>query len=85
MHLAYEDLPSEIKSRLAQMTATHNFEKFWEHMRRNHSSERPAMTDEQRRRRPPVIPGVLDASDHRAEGAVLQSWLRVAHQRTARA
>ena len=30
MHLAYEVLPSEIKSRLAQMTATHNFEKFWE-------------------------------------------------------
>jgi taurine dioxygenase len=55
MHLAYEDLPSEIKSRLAQMTATHNFEKFWEHMRRNHGSERSAMTDEQRRRRPPVI------------------------------
>src|SRR6516225_730492 len=55
MHLAYEDLPSEIKSRLAQMTVTHNFEKFWEHMRRNHGSERPAMTDEQRRRRPPVI------------------------------
>jgi len=55
MHLAYGDLPSEIKSRLAQMTATHNFEKFWEHMRRNHDSERPAMTDEQRRRRPPVI------------------------------
>jgi len=55
MHLAYEDLPSEIKSRLAQMTATHNFEKFWEHMRRNHDSQRPAMTNEQRRRRPPVI------------------------------
>ena len=55
MHLAYEDLPSEIKGRLPQMTATHNFEKFWEHMRRNHGSERPAMTDEQRRRRPPVI------------------------------
>ena len=55
MHLAYEDLPSEIKSRLAQMTATHNFEKFWEHMRRNRGSERPAMTDQQRRRRPPVI------------------------------
>jgi taurine dioxygenase len=55
MHLAYEDLPCEIKSRLAQMTATHNFEKFWEHMRRNHGSERSAMTDEQRRRRPPVF------------------------------
>ena len=55
MHLADEDLPSEIKGRLAQMTASHNFEKFWEHMRRNHDSERPAMTEEQRRRRPPVI------------------------------
>ena len=55
MHLAYEDLPSEIKGRLAQMTATHDFEKFWEHMRRNRGSERPAMTDQQRRRRPPVI------------------------------
>ena len=32
MHLAYENLPSEIKSRLAPMTATHDFEKFWEHM-----------------------------------------------------
>ena len=40
MHVAYEDLPSEIKSRLAQMTATHNFEKFWEDIRRNHGSER---------------------------------------------
>jgi taurine dioxygenase len=55
MHLAHEDLPPEIKSRLGQMTATHNFEKFWEHMRRNRGSERPAMTDEQRRRRPPVV------------------------------
>jgi taurine dioxygenase len=55
MHLAYEDLPSEIRSRLADMTATHNFEKFWEHMRRNRGSERPAMTDAQRRRRPPVV------------------------------
>jgi taurine dioxygenase len=55
MHDAYEDLPSEIKNRLAGMTATHNFEKFWEQMRRSHGSERPAMTDEQRRRRPPVV------------------------------
>ena len=85
MHLAYEDLPSEIKSRLAQMTVTHNFEKFWEHMRRNHSSERPAMTDAAP---PPAAghpSGVPDASDHRPEGAVLQSGLRGAYQRTARA
>jgi taurine dioxygenase len=37
------------------MDATHNFEKFWEHMRRHHGGERPAMTDGQRRRRPPVV------------------------------
>ncbi|HVC55727.1 MAG TPA: TauD/TfdA family dioxygenase [Stellaceae bacterium] len=55
MHAAYDALPGEIKTRLAGMTATHDFEKFWEHMRHNHASERPAMTDEQRRRRPPVV------------------------------
>jgi len=55
MHLAYEALPAEIKSRLDSMTATHNIQKFWEHMRRVHNSPRPPMTDEQRRRRPPVV------------------------------
>jgi taurine dioxygenase len=53
MHAAA--LPEEIKTRLDGMTATHNIEKFWEHMRRVHSSPRPPMTDEQRRRRPPVV------------------------------
>jgi taurine dioxygenase len=55
MHAAYEDLPAELKTRLAHMTATHNFEKFWDHMRHDRGSQRPAMTDEQRRRRPPVV------------------------------
>jgi len=55
MHLAYDALPEETKTRLAGMTATHNIEKFWEHMRRVHNSPRPPMTDEQRRRRPPVV------------------------------
>jgi taurine dioxygenase len=55
MHMAYEALPPETKTRLEGMTATHNIEKFWEHMRRVHSSPRPPMTDEQRRRRPPVV------------------------------
>ncbi len=41
--------------RLADATATHNFEKFWEHMRRDKASTRPPMTDEQQRRRPPVV------------------------------
>src|ERR1700723_113071 len=54
MHRAYDALPAEIKTRLDGMTATHNIEKFWEHMRRAHNSPRPPMTEEQRRRRPPV-------------------------------
>ena len=35
MHAAYEALPAEIKTRLADATATHDFEKFWENMRRD--------------------------------------------------
>jgi taurine dioxygenase len=55
MHAAYDALPEPIKTSLDGMTATHDFEKFWEHMRRDRNSGRPAMTDEQRRRRPPVV------------------------------
>jgi taurine dioxygenase len=55
MHAAYDALPDELKTRLDGMTATHNIEKFWEHMRRVHNSPRPPMTDDQRRRRPPVV------------------------------
>ncbi|HME21969.1 MAG TPA: TauD/TfdA family dioxygenase [Acetobacteraceae bacterium] len=55
MHAAYDALPTDITTRLANATATHNFEKFWEHMRRDRASTRPPMTEEQRRRRPPVV------------------------------
>jgi taurine dioxygenase len=55
MHAAYDALPAEIKTRLANATVTHSFEKFWEHMRQNKNSGRPPMTEEQRRRRPPVV------------------------------
>jgi len=55
MHLAYEKLPDEIKERLKGATATHDFNKFWEHMRRDKGSTRPPLTEEQRRRRPPVV------------------------------
>jgi taurine dioxygenase len=55
MHAAYDALPDDIRTRLADATVTHDFEKFWEHMRQNKASGRPAMTDEQRRRRPPVV------------------------------
>ena len=55
MHAAYDALPEEIKTELADATVTHAFEKFWEHMRQNKNSGRPPMTEEQRRRRPPVV------------------------------
>jgi taurine dioxygenase len=55
MHAVYDALPDEIKTRLDGMTATHDFEKFWENMRQNHASTRPALTEEQRKRRPPVV------------------------------
>src|SRR6185503_1982474 len=50
---AYDDLPAELTSRLRDMTATHDFNKFWENMRRRPGSYRAPMTEEQRRRRPP--------------------------------
>jgi taurine dioxygenase len=55
MHAVYDALPADIKARLADATTTHNFEKFWEHMRRDKASTRPPMTEMQRRNRPPVV------------------------------
>jgi taurine dioxygenase len=54
-HAAYDDLSSELKARLEGTTATHDFNKFWENMRRRPGSTRGPMTDEQRRRRPPSV------------------------------
>jgi len=54
MHAAYEGLPDDLKQELEGMTITHNFEKFWEMMRREKGSVRPPMTDEQRAKKPPV-------------------------------
>ncbi len=59
MAAAYDALPDEMKVRLEHMTATHDFEKFWEHMRQDRNSGRPAMTPEQRLRRPPVVHKVV--------------------------
>ena len=55
MYAAYDALPDDLKTRLDGMTVTHDFEKFWEHMRRDRASTRPPMTPEQRKRRPPVV------------------------------
>lgn len=55
MHAAYDDLPRDLRSRLADATVVHDFEKFWEIMRREKGSQRPAMTAEQKAQRPPVV------------------------------
>ncbi|AKQ55693.1 TauD/TfdA dioxygenase family protein [Bordetella hinzii] len=54
MHAAYEDLPQALKDELDGMTITHDFNKFWEKMRSQPGSRRAPLTEEQRRRKPPV-------------------------------
>ena len=54
MHRAYEDLPADIKRRLAGRTATHDFAKFWDMMRGRPGSLRAPLTPEQRAKKPPV-------------------------------
>jgi taurine dioxygenase len=54
MHAAYDELSEELKQRLRHATALHDFNKFWEMMRREKASTRPALTEEQRRQRPAV-------------------------------
>ncbi|MBC4017763.1 TauD/TfdA dioxygenase family protein [Siccirubricoccus deserti] len=55
MHAAYEGLPVEVKQRLAGMTATHDFNIFWERMRTRPGSARAPLTPEQRAKRPPAV------------------------------
>jgi taurine dioxygenase len=52
---ACEDLPRDVRARLRDATATHDFNKFWENMRRRPGSLRAPLTEEQRRRRPPSV------------------------------
>jgi len=54
MHAAYDALPDSLKDRLEGRTATHDFEKFWEVMRLRPGSGRKPLTEEQKRRKPPV-------------------------------
>jgi taurine dioxygenase len=54
MHAAYNGLPDELKQRLDGMTVLHDFNKFWEMMRREKGSQRPPLTEAQRKAKPPV-------------------------------
>ncbi len=54
MRAAYDGLPDDLKQRLDGMTALHDFNKFWEMMRREKGSTRPLLTEAQRKAKPPV-------------------------------
>jgi taurine dioxygenase len=54
MHAAYAGLPAELKERLEGKTVLHDFNKFWEMMRREKGSKRPPLTEAQRKAKPPV-------------------------------
>src|SRR5688572_13461935 len=54
MHAAYDGLPEELKRRLEGMTVMHDFNKFWEMMRRSRGSTRPPLSEAQRKTKPPV-------------------------------
>jgi taurine dioxygenase len=51
---AYDGLPEDLKRGLEGKTVRHDFNKFWEMMRRERGSARPALTEAQRRARPPT-------------------------------
>src|SRR4026209_2686183 len=54
MQAAYEGLPGDLKQKLEGMTVLHDFNKFWEMMRREKGSKRPPPTEAQRKTKPPV-------------------------------
>ncbi len=54
MHAAYDDLPAAMKRDLDGKTVLHDFNKFWEEMRRREGSRRAPLTEAQRKAKPPV-------------------------------
>lgn len=54
MKAAYDTLDPVLKARLRGAVAVHDFNKFWEEMRRRPGSARPPLTPEQRATRPPA-------------------------------
>lgn len=52
---AYNDLPDDLKTRLAHATATHNLNYYWENMRREKASPRAPLTPAERAAHPPSV------------------------------
>lgn len=55
MYAAYDDLPDALKQQLEGLTATHDFNKFWEEMRRRPGSARDPLSPAERAKRPPSV------------------------------
>ena len=51
---AYDGLPEDLKRHLEGKTVLHDFNKFWEMMRREKGSARPPLTEAQRAAKPPT-------------------------------
>ena len=51
---AYDNLPAGMKTRIAGLTATHDFNKFWAEMLKRPGTQRKPLTPEQRAQKPPV-------------------------------
>ena len=54
MHAAYDGLPAAMKRDLDGKTVLHDFNKFWEEMRRREGSRRAPLSEAQRKAKPPV-------------------------------
>lgn len=54
MRAAYVALPEELKKKLEGMTVLHDFNKFWENMRKQPGCTRPPLTEAQLKAKPPV-------------------------------
>ncbi len=55
MHAAYDALDPALQTKLTGLTATHDFNKFWDKMVSRPGSIRPPLTAEQRAKRPPSV------------------------------
>lgn len=54
MRAAYVALPGELKEKLEGLTVLHDFNKFWENMRKQPGCTRPPLTEAQLKTKPPV-------------------------------
>ncbi|MEN9591452.1 MAG: hypothetical protein RLZZ481_3238 [Pseudomonadota bacterium] len=54
-HAVYQDIPKDLQTRLANKTITHDFNKFWDLMRSRAGSTRPALSEQEKKQRPPAI------------------------------